>query len=149
VYNDYIINRQTSLVQKILDFSRIAQNNLDSADQLLDEYDVETDQMITDIEGMPPYKGDSTFRNAAIESFKFYKKVFGTDYKRLIAIKKEGGEETEEGSAEMKEIVDELSKHENKLDKIFHNAQLAFARKNNMKLDENEIQKRVEKLNQQ
>ncbi|HKB43269.1 MAG TPA: hypothetical protein VKC90_02730 [Chitinophagaceae bacterium] len=145
-YNDYIISRQNTLIKNILDLSVIAQTNLDSADKILDKYVVETDSMIIDVNGMPLYKGDSTFRNAAIASFAFYKKTFGNEYKQLISIRKNGGDATEEGVAEMKKIVNDITREEEKYDKAFHNAQKNFADKNNMKLGENEMQKKIDKI---
>jgi hypothetical protein len=47
--------------------------------------------MIIDVNGMPPYKTDSSFRNAAIASFTFYKRIFGNEYKQIINIRKESG----------------------------------------------------------
>lgn len=145
-YNDYIISRQTSLVQKVLDFSKVVETSLDSADQFLDSYEKQAGAMLEDIKGMPPYREDSTLRDAAIQSFTFYKKVFGIDYKRLVEIKKTGEDETAEGVTEMKTIIDTLSKEEEKLDKRFHKAQQEFAKKNNMKLMDNDLQNQVEKL---
>ncbi len=145
-YNDYIISRQTTLIKNVLDLSTIAQTDLDSADKMLDKYVVETDSMILNLNGMPPYKGDSSFRDAAIASFAFYKKVFGNEYKQLINIRKNGGDTTQEGIAEMSKIVDKITREEEKYDKAFHNAQKNFADKNHMKLAENEMQKKIDKI---
>lgn len=145
-YNNYIVTRQASLIKNILSFTEIAQTNLDSAGQLLGLYENQTETMINEIKGMPPYKGDSSLRETALKSFRFYKKVFSDDYKRLIEIRKQGGEQTEEGVAEMNQIVEKLSKEEEQLDKAFHNAQQNFADKNKMKLDANEMQKKIDKM---
>ena len=37
-YNDYIVNRQTTLIKFILDFSKMADSNLDSAGMMLKRY---------------------------------------------------------------------------------------------------------------
>jgi hypothetical protein len=145
-YNDYIIGRQTTLIKNVLELSTIAQTDLDSANRMLDKYVMETDSMITDLNGMPTYKGDSSFRDAAIASFSFYKKVFVNEYKQLINIRKNGGDTTEDGISEMNRIVGDISREEEKYDKAFHNAQKNFADKNNMKLAENEMQKKIDKI---
>jgi hypothetical protein len=145
-YNDYIIGRQTTLIKNILDLSAIAQADLDSASKMLDRYVVETDSMIIDLSGMPPYKTDSSFRNAAIASFTFYKRIFGNEYKQIINIRKEGGDATSEGVTEMNRIVENISREEEKYDKAFHNAQKNFAEENHMKLGANEIQKKIDKM---
>lgn len=147
-YNDYIVNRQSNLMKKIMAFGQIAQNDLDSATALLDKYEGETDVMIKELKGMPVYKKDSALRNAAIRSFTFYKKVFSQDYRELIAIRKEKGDETEEGVAKMNEIVERITKEEEKLDKAFHNAQRDFASKNKMKLIDNSMQKQIDNMNE-
>jgi hypothetical protein len=54
---------------------------------------------------------------------------------------------TEEGAAKVNSIVEDISKEEEKLDKAFHNAQTEFANKNNMKLMDNSMQKKVNELN--
>ena len=145
-YNDYIINRQSILIKDVIDLTKVAQTNLDSADKMLDNFVEKTDGLITDIKGMPSYKGDSSFRDAAIASFSFYKKIFGNEYKQLVDIRKHGGDATQEGVDQMNEIVNNISKEEEKYDKAFHNAQKDFAERNHMKLGENKMQKELNKM---
>ena len=148
-YNDYIVGRQTTLMKNIVDFSKASEVNLDSAEKMLDSYVNETTNMIYEIKGMPPYKGDSSLRDAAVRTFSFYKKVFEDDYKQIIRLNIDGESNTEEGTEKMKRIVEDISKEEEKLDKAFHNAQSEFANKNNMKLMENSMQKKVNDLNKE
>lgn len=148
-YNNYIVTRQTSLIKKVLSFTELAQRNLDSAQEVLSLYATQTNAMINEIKGMPPYKGDSSLRESALKSFSFYKKVFSDDYQRLIEIRKQGGDQTEEGAAEMDKIVEKLSKEEERLDKAFHTAQQNFAHRNKMKLEVNEMQKNIDKMNEE
>jgi hypothetical protein len=75
----------------------------------------------------------------------FYKKIFTNEYKQIIDIRLKGGSETEDGVAEMKRIVSSITTEEEKYDKAFQNAQAGFAGKNNMKLAENEMQKKFDK----
>lgn len=146
-YNDYIVSRQTSLVKKIMDWSQVAQTNLDSAAKMLALYDNQTTVMIDEIKGMPAYKGDSSLKQAAIKSFTFYKRIFSEDYKRLLDIKKDGSDMTEEGAAEMNSIVNKLSRDEEVLDRAFQLAQKNFAAKHKMKLMDNEVQDKIDKIN--
>jgi len=148
-YNDYIVSRQTTIMKKVVDFVQVSQTDLDSAEKMLDKYITDIDRIISDIQAMPPYKGDSTLRDAAVGSFSFYKKIFGNEYKQLINIRRSGEAETEEGAAEMEKIVEFITKEEEKYDKAFHNAQKDFADKNNMRLTENEMQKKIDKLNEE
>jgi hypothetical protein len=148
-YNDYIVGRQTTLMKNIVDFSKASEVNLDSAGKMLDSYVIETSNMINEIKGMPPYNGDSSLRDAAVRTFSFYKKVFEDDYKQIIRLNIDGESNTEEGTEKIKKIIEDISKEEEKLDKAFHNAQREFANKNNMKLMENTMQKKVNDLNKE
>jgi hypothetical protein len=147
-YNDYIVGRQTAIMKNVMDFVEVSQTNLDSAGKMLDIYVVDIDKMITEIKGMPAYKGDSTLRDAAVASFGFYKKIFANEYKQLIDIRQSGQAETQEGVDAMNAIVNKISTEEEKYDKDFHNAQRDFASKNNMKLKDNEMQDKIDKMNQ-
>lgn len=145
-YNDYIVGRQATLMKNIIAFGKMAQINPDSAGKMLDIYAGETTNFITEIKGMPPYKGDSSLRDAAINTFIFYKKVFEDDYRQILQINKEGENMTEQSAAKLKGIVEDLSKEEEKFDKAFHNAQVDFAQRNKMKLIDNEMQKKVDEM---
>ena len=144
-YNDYIVNRQTTLIKFILDFSKMADSNLDSAGMMLKKYAMQAEQMINEVKGMPSYKGDSALRNAAAGSFIFYKKLFESDYVALLNLRKKNSVMGSEDVAEANRIVDRIGKEEEILDKGFHNAQKAYAKKNKMKLMDNKVQQEIDK----
>ncbi len=146
-YNDFIVNRQAILVKNDFDFSKIAESNIDSAQNKLRDYITEADLLINEIKGMPPYKGDSALRDAAASSFAFYRKVFEQDYREILAVKKKGEAITEEDVATVNSIVDRIGKEEEGYDKRFHEAQQRYADKNNMKLTDNKMQKELDKVN--
>ncbi len=146
-YNDYIVGRQNILIKNVLKFGEAAQVNLDSAEALLNKFIPETEKMITELKGMPAWKGDTTLRSAAVKSFTFYKRVFEQDYRRILEIRKNENA-TGEDIVEMNDIVDKISKEEEKFDKDFHNAQKDFAQKNKMKLIENDLQKKIDEAKQ-
>ncbi len=143
-YNDYIVSRQTDLMRKVINFSKAAEIDIDSAAGMLSGYASETGKMIEEIKGMPPYKGDSILRNAAVRSFSFYKKVFEEDYMDIIRIRQKE-DISQEDVDEMDRIVKKITREEEGFDKSFHNAQNEFAKKNNMRLRENEVQKEMDK----
>lgn len=144
-YNDYIVNRQAKHMQNVLYLIKAAEINLDSAEKMLDKFSDETGIFIEEIKGMPAYKGDSTLRNAGVAIFNFYKKVFQIEYRRIIEIRKKGNEMTNDDMEEMKDIVGRLSREEKDYDKSFHDTQENFADKNNIRLTENEMQKKFKK----
>lgn len=147
-YNDFIVSRQTTLIKNVLEFSKVAENSIDSAEARLRQYVKQAETMIDEIKGMPPYKGDTALRNAAIQSFSFYKKVFEKDYMDILQIKKKGAEVTEEDINTANAIVQKISEEEEEYDKKFHEAQKNYAEKNNMKLTDNKMQKEIDKINQ-
>lgn len=144
-YNDYIVTRQSALIKNVIDFSNIAQTNLDSAEAMLVKFGKQAGDMIEELKGMPAYKGDSSLRDAAVSSFGFYKKVFEKDYMDVLQIKKKA-EQTSDDQAEIASIIGSVSKDEEGYDLRFHEAQLHYAEKNNMKLTDNKMQKELDKL---
>lgn len=142
-YNDYIVNRQTTLIKYILEFSKMADSNLDTAGMALKKYAGQAEQMIEEVKGMPAYKGDSALRNAAVNSFIFYKKLFELEYLDLLNLRKKNTVMSSEDVAEANSIVDRIGKEEEILDKGFQNAQKAFAKKNKMKLMDNKVQEEI------
>lgn len=144
-YNDYIVNRQTKMMKSVVEFGKVADISLDSAGLMLKQSVRDAEKMIAELKGMPPYKGDSALRDAAIASFSFYKKVFEKDYVDILNIRKKGQENiTEEDVAEANRIVEKISKDEEVLDKAFQNAQKDYATKNKMKLVNNSAQKELQ-----
>jgi len=144
-YNDYIVSRQTTLMRNIMTLVEAAQSDLDSAERLLDKYVRQTGAMITEIKGMPPYKGDSSLRDAAASLFGFYQKMFDRDYRDILHLRSEQDGTLTETEERIQDIVRKVGEEEKGYDARFQNAQKAFARKNNMKLKENEMQKEFDK----
>lgn len=144
-YNDYIISRQTRLIKNIIALGRVAGDYVDSAYGMLDTCAADASRAIDEIKGMPPYREDSAFRDAAVRTFSFYKKLFDESYKRILAIRQQGGDDTEEGSREILDITDQVKREEEVLDKQLHNAQTSFAEKYHMKMRPNTIQKEIDK----
>lgn len=143
-YNDYIVGRQTTLMKNILAFVDAAQLDLDSAEKMLDQYVSETGKMITEIKGMPPFKGDSALRDAAVNSFGFYRKLFDKEYRDILHLRGEQDGLSTDVEDRIQAIVKSIEEEEKGYDDRFQDAQKAFARKNKMKLIENEMQKTLE-----
>jgi len=142
-YNDYIIGKQTILLERIMKFADAAKVNLDSADKLLDKYSAEAEVMIKDIKGMPGFRKDTTFREAAVNSFTFYKKAFDDYYKKIIQIRKEGAADADD---QLDKVLEKLTAEEKRVDYAFRINQQSFAAKNKMKLKENSMQKDIDNM---
>lgn len=143
-YNDYIVSRQSRLMKNIMSFVQVAQSDLDSAERMLDIYVKETGTMVTELKGMPAFKGDSTLRDAAVSIFGFYRKIFDKDYRDILHLRSEQDGTNPEIEEQIQRIVKKVEEEEKGFDERFQGAQKAFARKNKMKLIENEMQKEFE-----
>jgi len=144
-YNEYIISRQTKIIRNIIELGKRIDISPDTAYTLLDRYASETDSVISDIKGMPPFRADSSFRDAAIRSFTFYRSLFNEHYRRILKIRMQGGDGSEEGINELMEVMDKIKREEEQLDKQLHNAQTEFASKYDMKMRPSAIQKEIDK----
>lgn len=133
-YNDYIVNHQKEIINQIRQLSKMVDSDLDSAQRIRDNAVNNIDVAISEVKGMPAYKGDTTLRNAAINSFSFYKKIFSNEYQQIILVFKKGLPASSEDAALIKNINYEISIEEEKFDKSLHNAQKEFARQNHMQL---------------
>lgn len=145
-YNNYIVERQNKIIQQIMQFVRVSDTNLDSASALLDLVLNDVSLFREDISGMPAYKKDTAMRNSAVALFSFYADIFKNDYKQIIALRQRGELMTEEDLQQINEIVHNISQREQQYDKQFQQAQKNFAKKNNMTLSENKMQKQLEEM---
>lgn len=144
-YNDYIIARQTRVVQDIIDLGKKADISPDTAFAKLPVYTRNTDSLIDELKGMPPFRQDSSFRDAAINSFRFYRKLFSESYRTILQLRIDGKESTLEGYTQIQQITDSIRRAEEKLDRELHNTQRSFAEKYKMKMRPNDIQKELDK----
>jgi len=99
--------------------------------------------MIKDIKGMPGFRKDTTFREAAVNSFTFYKKAFDDYYKKIIQIRKEGAADADD---QLDKVLEKLTAEEKRVDYAFRINQQSFAAKNKMKLMENSMQKDIDNM---
>jgi hypothetical protein len=135
-YNDYIITKQKEIVKDMQDYGNASQVNADSAENILNNTISKLTKIIDDLKGMPAYNGDSSFRDAAVELFTFYKKSFGTDFKEMLDINRKVENDTYDESdiARFKQIEENISKKESPLDAKLKDVQGKFAKANNLKL---------------
>jgi hypothetical protein len=146
-YNDYIIKRQAKIINHILAVAAVLDTNLDSAEAMLGKGVLVTDSALADIENLNDFNGDSLFKNRAISNFKFYRKLFTSDYPKIISINRKGEAATDTDHQMLQSIQAALEDEEAELDKRLSNAQADFAKKNKMPLLENEVQQKVDSAN--
>jgi hypothetical protein len=145
-YNDRIIALQTRIVQSMIDFSK----SFDTSDKAqMDKHHAQLlstiDGVIKEASSIEPFGDNTQFRDAAIEMFHFYDSIAKKEYLEIVNIlKKETPEETD--LARINEIVNSISQREEQLDRKFQGIQQAFARKHNIKLMDNKLQKQIDNL---
>ena len=71
-YNDYIVTRQNKIIQNMMGLNNLGDDQLDSAMNIVDRNVGLIDKMIGELEAMPPYKKDSSMRDAAVNSIRAY-----------------------------------------------------------------------------
>ena len=146
-YNDYIINRQKEIYTYIFKMSDGLKVDVATAEKVIDEALPVIDKVIEDVNAMPAFNGDTSFRNAAIKLFEFYRTTFNTSYRQVMAINKKGSKMTLADQTKLQKISSDVSITENGLDMIMKSAQSNFATSNNSSVVENtELQKKVDNL---
>ena len=144
-YNDYIVNRQMEVMKVIFKLNDEMKNDLGAADQTLNTAVGLIDKDITEIEGMPEWKNSTSLRDNALALFQFYKVGFGTYYRRIIAIQKDG-EVTPAEDTELKQLASKINDSEGPLDTKFQKAQEEFGSQNGMKVQKNELQDKIDQM---
>lgn len=144
-YNDYIVNLQTKTIKEIL----ILSDNMKAGDSAtvyasFDKFGTQAKASHEELKKLDVFEKDGEFRDKALDLFKFYVKIYEVDYKEMIelVLKKEI---SEKDIARVDEIVNKVSIEETKLDGEFAKAQKIFAKKHNIQIKENELQKEIDK----
>lgn len=143
-YNDYIIERQSSVINHILSISKTAENDLEATEALLNSGVKLVDSVLLEVKGLSDYKGDSTFRNTAISMFGFYRRILDVDYREMVALRKKGEDLTIDDYWRLQQIQQSLAEEETERDKHLHNAQQEFAERNGMRLTKNALQSKID-----
>ncbi|PKP20541.1 MAG: hypothetical protein CVU05_08825 [Bacteroidetes bacterium HGW-Bacteroidetes-21] len=145
-YNDYIINLQTRVYEKIITLVKC----FDTCDDKelrasYADFGEEAIATLKEIKRLGDYSGNTDFRDKATDLFAFYVEVYEGAYKELIDIVI-SGKMDEKTEKKMNKIVEEVSEKETALDNAFQIAQQKFADENGMQIIENDLQKEIDNL---
>ena len=143
-YNDTIIKEQTKIIELMFDLVAKIETDLDGCEAIRLKTITQCDSSIQLVSKMEPYNGDATMRNTAIDLFKFYEKAYKNEYKEMIQILQLGEEITEEDMTRMATLNEELAKKEATFDNAFQAAQKSFAKNNNIMIQDNKLQKKID-----
>lgn len=144
-YNDYIINLQTIIGEKIIAFNEALNLETATFESLLPYHRalIETSaDAVAKTKSLPAYEGNSELRDNALALFEFYYKTFSNEYLEMIKIIFETDLDDAE-VARLSEILEYITANEATIDNNFQTAQKAFAEKYNMTLGENELQDKL------
>jgi len=145
-YNDKIIDEQAKIIELTLEVVELIETDLDLCEKKRLETVKQIDNSILVVEKMGAFEGNTELRSAAIDLFKFYKKVFGDDYKVMLDILKKGENITEEDVTTITEIFSSISEEEIILDENLSRTQNLFAEKYGFQIEENELQDEIDDL---
>ena len=145
-YNDTIIKEQAKIIELMFDLVAKIETDLDGCEAVRLKTIVQCDSSIQLVSAMEPFDGDASMRNTALDLFKFYKKAYENEYKEMIEILQLKDKITPDDMARMTSLNDELAKKETSLDSAFQGAQAAFAKKNNIIIEDNKLQKKIDNI---
>jgi hypothetical protein len=145
-YNDAIIKEQTKIINLTLDLIKYMETDIDKCKevrvQIVDQCDASL-KVIKDLKG---FEGSEKLKNAAIDLFTFYKKIYSNEYKQLFDIIDKGAEITQDDLDFIDHMEQDVSAEESKYDKAFADAQNELAKKFNFQIEENENQKKIDAI---
>jgi hypothetical protein len=147
-YNNTIVDEQLKIMEKFMTFIELDAENLDEMDAARLEIVVQCKTSIAEVEKLPAFEGDPTFRDTALQLFRFYKRSSEISYKEMIDILRKGEMMTEEDQYRLVTINEEVTYDEVDLDNKLSIAQDAFSKKYNFKLEKPEIQDEIDAINE-
>ena len=145
-YNDTIIKEQAKIIELMFDLVAKIETDLDGCEAVRLKTIVQCDSSIQVVSKMEPFDGDASLKNTALDLFHFYKKAYENEYKEMIQILQLKENITPEDLARMTTLNEELAKKESTLDAAFQGAQAAFAKKNNIMIEDNKLQKKIDNI---
>lgn len=146
-YNNKIVEEQNKIVKSVFELVNVMQTS-DSlhAQQKRAELVTIVDAAIKNAQALS-YSGDDKGLKATYQKMlEFYKKTMSEDYKEIIALSFDQNADASTVT-QVQEKVNAISTAESTIDKQFQDAQMAFAKEHNMKVQENELQEQINKIN--
>jgi hypothetical protein len=143
-YNDGIVGLQVKTMERMIAFQSMTAEEMQAE---LAPMAAELDESIATLEKLVAIPGGEDLRLSALDLFKFYKGMVTEELTELVAILLKGEENiTEEDMTRIDELANAMGEKEVPFDEAFQTAQQAFAKANNMMLQENELQKEIDNM---
>lgn len=144
-YNDVIVGEQSKITQLFIESSTYVATDLDKANAIREKTIIQCDSSIARVSKLGDFKGDTKFRDAGLALFKFYKNINTNEYKEMIEILQKddiGVEDIEKMTA----LQTGIGEQEAVLDENLRVVQNDFAKKNNIQIAPNALQKKIDAL---
>jgi hypothetical protein len=148
-YNDEIVKLQTNVIESVLDLVEAFKARQPEAMKAkLRLFQQEATRSANAVADMPGFEGDVALREVALELMEFYESVSQNEFATMIDIlSKPDSAITEYDVERLKEIESQVSAEEKELDMKLQRVQDEFARKHNIRIKANKIQRKIDNLN--
>lgn len=146
-YNDKIVGEQMSIVNKMIEFTQTFQDVIPEVmDSKLTELKLQIQNSLDVLNAMEAYEGDSELLNAAKDLFKFYQKMADNEFKEMLNILKKGESITEQDYFHLIDMQEIISQQEAVYDQNMATAQSNFAKKYDIKIENNTVQEKINNM---
>lgn len=135
-YNDYLVSEQNRIIQRFSELNKAYESyDKDKIEEAREALLKEIDEVIANVEKLPPYEGDTELRDAALEMFQYYRQLTEKELKEIGDLLSKGENQiTEEDIDEMDRLYKRFRKEIKSYEINFADAQRAFANKYGMKI---------------
>jgi uncharacterized membrane protein len=145
-YNDNLINHQQKVIAKMIDLSKtFVKKDRVSMSMKLTELEEEIDEAIAAVTKTPGYEGNTDLRDALLDLLEFYKEICGNEYRDMIEIIGSGSI-SQTDMSHLQEMEREITEREMELDEQLAKVQKEFARKHNIRIEKNKLQKEIDNM---
>lgn len=146
-YNDAIVDVQNEIGDRILEFSgMLGMQNYKGAEIHIANVLAATESGVSEIEALPPFEGNTAFRDAALDLFRFYDKTFRNEYPEMLSLVKKGNM-SEEDNLRFMNLLEGVARGEQQYDEAFRLAQMEFATRHKISLHDSDYTQKSDSLN--
>lgn len=133
-YDQYITSRVTQMQQTLFAVQKVTGSE-DPASADLGRFVLQIDSVTKSLKELPDYKGNTSYRDAAVRLADFYKKSVSGSYTEIAKIYKDVKDSTMADN-KVNELIIKLQEEETLADDAFVKEREAFASKNKIPLED-------------
>lgn len=145
-YSNNIVAEQSKILNLMIDcVGKYNKGDIAGAKAMLGTIEIQCDSSIAIVQKTGAFKGDDEFRQSALQLFAFYKRNFIRDY-GLIFNTAASEAATFEDYQKADALLKTFSLKESKMIKELNDAQMQFAEKYHIKVENNPVNDRIDSL---